>query len=78
MPVPASSPAQTVDIAVNDVPRSVAIDTPLLGLLTEMGLAARPGLAVAVNASVVPRADWPTRALRHGDRVLIIHASQGG
>lgn len=78
MPSPASISTPTVDVVVNDVRRSIQAETSLLGLLTEMALATRPGLAVAVNASVVSRDDWPTRALRDGDRVLVIHASQGG
>ncbi len=78
MPAPASSALQTIDVAVNDVPRSIPVDTSLLALLTDMALATRPGMAVAVNATVVPRTQWPTRALHDGDRVLIIHASQGG
>lgn len=36
------------------------------------------GIAVAVNGEVVPRADWPARALRDGDRVEVLTAAQGG
>jgi sulfur carrier protein len=74
----ASPASQAVDIFVNDARRSVSAGTSLLALLDELALASRPGLAVAVNASVVSRADWATRALRENDQVLVIHASQGG
>lgn len=36
------------------------------------------GLAVAVNGEVVPRAGWSTTALRDGDRVEVLGATQGG
>lgn len=36
------------------------------------------GLAVAVNGEVVPRAGWPVRELRDGDRVEVLTAAQGG
>jgi sulfur carrier protein len=36
------------------------------------------GVAVAVNAEVVPRSTWPTHALHEGDRVEVLTAAQGG
>ncbi len=36
------------------------------------------GLAVAVNAEVVPRSAWSEFRLEEGDRVEILGASQGG
>ena len=65
-------------IYVNDSPRPLDEGTTLVALLDELELAARPGVAVAVNDAVVPRAGWSARGLQGGDRVLIIHASQGG
>lgn len=38
----------------------------------------RSGVAVAVDGAVVPRSAWTTTALRHGDRVEILDAHQGG
>ncbi len=40
--------------------------------------AERPGIAVAVNAGVTPRAAWARTRLRPGDRVEIIHPKAGG
>jgi thiamine biosynthesis protein ThiS len=74
----AQPPADAVDIFVNDARRSISAGTSLLALLDDMALAGRPGLAVAVNASVVSRADWAGRELGEGDQVLVINASQGG
>jgi sulfur carrier protein len=38
----------------------------------------RLGVAVAVNASVVPRSQWSGRALTEGDDVELVTAVQGG
>ncbi len=47
-------------------------------LLRAMGLADRPGIAVAVNGAVVPRAGWSEHALAPGDEVEVVGAAQGG
>jgi len=73
-----SSQPPSPQLYVNDNPRTFAAGTTLLALLGEMALAERPGVAVAVNDAVVSRADWNARTLHSGDRVLVIHASQGG
>ena len=36
------------------------------------------GVAVAVNAEVVPRTEWETTELRDGARVEVLRAIQGG
>jgi sulfur carrier protein len=36
------------------------------------------GVAVAVNASVVPRRQWSELHLHEGDTIEVIHAVQGG
>ena len=38
----------------------------------------RRGLAVAVDAEVVPRSKWDVRPLVAGDRVEVLNAIQGG
>ena len=51
----------------------------LEALLAEKAVdTAQRGIAVAVNGAVVPRAAWPTTALRPGDNVEIVRARQGG
>lgn len=65
-------------VYVNDSPRPLDAGTTLFALLSGLGLATRPGVAVAVNDAVVPRAVWNAHGLQAGDRVLVIHASQGG
>jgi sulfur carrier protein len=68
----------TINVTVNDAAHSVAHGTGLLAMVEGMAMANRPGLAIAINTEVVPRARWAERKLRDGDRVLIIQASQGG
>jgi sulfur carrier protein len=65
-------------IRLNDEPRTVAPTTTLHALLQELGLGERKGVAVAVNDAMVPRLTWADRALVEADRVLVIHATQGG
>lgn len=38
----------------------------------------RAGIAVAVDAEVARRGDWPTRTLPDGARLEIVRAVQGG
>jgi sulfur carrier protein len=73
-----SAPAEAPAVLVNDQPHALAGDGTLLALMGELGMADRPGVAAAVNGTVVPRAQWPARALAKGDKVLLIRATQGG
>ena len=51
----------------------------LLGLLQAEGLdPSRPGFAVAINGTVVPRKDWQEQSLAEGDRVEIVGMYKGG
>ncbi|MER3400138.1 MAG: thiamine biosynthesis protein ThiS [Thermoflexus sp.] len=48
-------------------------------LLADLGLDPdRPGIAVAVNATVIPRSEWDVVHLQPGDRVEVVHAVAGG
>lgn len=67
-------------ITVNGADRAVPSDPALVALLRAEGIdpeGAR-GVAVAVNETVVRRADWADVTLQPGDRVEIVTASQGG
>ncbi len=73
-----SAVSATLGIFVNDRPHALAGAATLMGLMGELGLADRTGVAAAVNDEVVPRAQWASRELRERDRVLVIRATQGG
>ncbi|GAP61759.1 sulfur carrier protein [Ardenticatena maritima] len=48
-------------------------------LLQSIGLPPeKPGIAVAVNAEIVPREAWRTHRLNPNDRVEIVQAVAGG
>ena len=72
------SSALAATIFVNDRPQALAEGATVAGLLRELELAERKGVAVAVNGAVVARSEWAARALAADDRVLIIQATQGG
>ncbi|MGD1030333.1 MAG: sulfur carrier protein ThiS [Opitutaceae bacterium] len=65
-------------IYVNDRRMPVPEEATVAGLVRELGLDGRKGVAVALNGSVVPRFEWGMRALGAGDRLLLIRATQGG
>ena len=64
-------------IVVNGKPSAVAPGATLADLLAELALPER-GVAVAVDAEVVPRTQWHTHTLDEGARVEIRRAIQGG
>ncbi|RZK24794.1 MAG: sulfur carrier protein ThiS [Hymenobacter sp.] len=63
---------------VNNTPHETTDNQWLADLLANLGQTQTRGLAVAVNDSVVPRAEWATHAVQPHDRILLIRATQGG
>ena len=63
-------------ITVNGEPRDLTgtVDE----LLDALGVDARRGMAVAVDATVVPRGEWTTTRVEDGAKVEIVTAVQGG
>jgi sulfur carrier protein len=62
---------------VNGEGALVADGCTVLALVQER-LETTRGVAVAVNAEVVPRSSWPSRVLTNGDRVEVLTAARGG
>ncbi len=58
-----------------DVPADATVASVLAAL--DVPAEAR-GVAVAVDAEVVPRGAWGEQRLREGARVEVLHAVQGG
>ncbi len=65
-------------IRVNGEDRRLEVGTVLELLRAEGVDPGRRGVAVALNGSVVRRADWPEAALAHGDEVEIVKPFAGG
>jgi sulfur carrier protein len=66
-----------MSIIINGEPSDVAPGITVAGLLEELEVPAR-GVAVAVDAEVVPRGSWATFAVADGARVEVLIAVQGG
>ena len=64
-------------IVVNGEASEVAPGTTLTELLSSLG-APEHGVAVAVDAEVVPRGEWAAFALHDDARVEVLTAVQGG
>jgi sulfur carrier protein len=67
-----------MEIRLNDERRTVPPEQTLQGLMRELGLAERNGVAVAINDCVISRSKWSECKLAEADRVLLIQATQGG
>lgn len=63
-------------VTVNDEEMQVDDDATVTDLLLRLGLPAK-GVAVAVNAVVVPRSRWQT-AVPDGAHIEVVTAVQGG
>lgn len=66
-------------VHVNGQPRDFDEGVTVAGVVDALGAGpARRGVAVAVDAEVVPRGEWSRRPLREGERVEVVTAIQGG
>ena len=73
-----SAPAPGASVTVNGAPRACAGQS-LAELVVALGLdPGRRGLALALNARVVPRADWRAVRVAPGDTVEIVQPLAGG
>jgi sulfur carrier protein len=68
----------TMEVTVNQqnyiVPDNCNVQT-LLGDVLQQHL---QGLAVAIDKIIIPKSQWGTQALKSGDNIIIIKATQGG
>lgn len=65
-------------LVVNQTPQPYEGDPQLQALLIQLGKAEQNGIAVAVNNTVIPKAQWPSHILHDNDHITIITATQGG
>ncbi|MDB5394991.1 MAG: thiS [Rhodospirillales bacterium] len=67
-----------MDISLNGEPHQFA-GSSLIDLLAAQAIDhAKPGVAVAVNDAIVPRAEWANASLQPGDVVEIVRPHSGG
>ena len=62
---------------VNGEERAVPDATTVAEVVEALGSGSR-GIAVVVNAEVVPRSAWATTPVAEGDRLEVLRAAQGG
>lgn len=66
-------------VHVNGEPTELAEGATVADVLERLDVdRPRRGLAVAVEAEVVPRSEWDARPLGAGERVEVLNAIQGG
>ena len=67
-------------ITINGKPRDIAPGTTVAALLDALDEvpSGRRGIAVAIDAEVVPRAEWASTEVSDGAAVEILVAIQGG
>ena len=53
-------------------------DSTLQVVLESVDLINKKGIAVAVNASVIPKTNWSNFKLNNNDKIMIITATAGG
>ena len=66
-----------MNVIVNGTPTELADGATVESVLATLDVPDR-GVAVAVDAEVVPRGEWPAHELHDGARVEILRAIQGG
>ena len=68
-----------MNVTLNGRPASLPEGATVATVVAELELPAEGrGVAVAVDAEVVPRGAWDRTALAEGARVEVVHAVQGG
>ena len=66
-------------VVVNGERRELPAGTTVSGLLDALDVPGGPrGVAVAVDAEVVPRGEWDTTELGDGAHIEVLRAIQGG
>ena len=68
-----------MNVVVNGEPRELEAGATVEAVLAALELpGGERGVAVAVDAEVVPRGEWRARELSEGARVEVLRAIQGG
>ena len=65
-------------ITFNNKNQQIQEQTSLQTIIDELIGEKQKGIAVAINETVVPKAQWSTCWLQPDDKILVIKATQGG
>lgn len=67
-----------MEIYLNNEKHTREKEVRLSVFLSDMGIDAEKGIAVAVNDTVIPRSEWTNFLLKNSDRITLIKATAGG
>jgi sulfur carrier protein len=67
-----------MEITLNNSSYELAAHTTLYDIVHSQVGDKQKGIAVAVNDTVIPKADWERYTVQSNDNILIIKATQGG
>ena len=67
-----------MEITFNNNPQQIKEQSSVQIIINDLIGEKQKGIAVAVNGTVVPKAQWDSYELQPNDKVLVIKATQGG
>jgi sulfur carrier protein len=67
-----------MEILINNQKYTVSDNSPLKDIANSQLGEKQNGVAIAINDTVIPKANWDTHILKPNDHILIIKATQGG
>jgi sulfur carrier protein len=67
-----------IPIIYNGSPSETVEKSTLKDYLAAAGIFDQPGIAVALNETVVPRNEWANIEIKANDNIIVIKATQGG
>lgn len=68
-----------MELKINNQIKQFALDSLTVQALLDLEIPEKQnGIAVAINATVIPRTNWDNHFLNPTDDILIISATQGG
>lgn len=65
-------------VTVNNTICELDEASTVLKALEQSNITSHKGIAVAVNNSVIPKAEWENKILQENDKITVIKATQGG
>lgn len=65
-------------VFLNNTQHTLSAPMTIASMIAALGITAGKGTALAVNNSVIPKAQWADYQLRDNDKVTLIRATQGG
>ena len=67
-----------MQLTINNKTEKLLAGNKLSELLSQLGLAEKRGIAVAVNNAVISKPEWTNHELNENDKITIIRPTQGG